>query len=147
MTVWDRTWFVIACIRDARDTLFFYGMGQVKSKDLQGGVGVEQNCTSQFFCRLATKDFWQIVILQKYVLGSVSVLPRQCPATLFRAFPKGGAGRPFLHCTAIYLYLVSQILCQRHSTLRSIPPMAMCYNFSVTSAKDSLKSYFCPISR
>ena len=67
MTVWDRTWFVIACIRDARDTLFFYGMGQVKSKDLQGGVGVEQNCTSQFFCRLATKDFWQMVILQKYV--------------------------------------------------------------------------------
>ena len=88
-----------------------------------------------------------MVILQKYVLGSVSVLPRQCPATLFRAFPKGGAGRPFLHCTAIYLYLVSQIFCQRHSTLRSIPPLAMCYNFPVTSAKDSLKSYFCPISR
>ena len=88
-----------------------------------------------------------MVILQKYVLGSVSVLPRQCPATLFRAFPKGGAGRPLLHCTAIHLYLVSQILCQRHSTLRSIPPLAMCYNFPVTSAKDSLKSYFCPISR
>ena len=27
-------------------------------------------------------------------------------ATLFRAFPKSGVGRPFLHFTAIYLYLV-----------------------------------------
>ena len=39
MTVWDRTWFVIVCIRDARDTLFFYGTGKSRAKIHRAGSG------------------------------------------------------------------------------------------------------------